>query len=99
MEMLEEVVSWVPDGELNVSVQAQGLYILNYNVDYPRMENNKMRLEFMDGEGCIEIDQSEVNAVETYETEEEDGYRIMMNGAKVVEIFTLRGLGGVDDDE
>lgn len=99
MEMLEEVVSWVPDGELNVSVQAQGLYILNYNVNYPRMENNKMRLEFMDGEGCIEIDQSEVNAVETYETEEEDGYRIMMNGAKVVEIFTLRGLGGVDDDE
>lgn len=99
MEMLEEVVSWVPDGELNVSVQTQGLYILNYNVDYPRMENNKMRLEFMDGEGCIEIDQSEVNAVETYETEEEDGYRIMMNGAKVVEIFTLRGLGGVDDDE
>lgn len=99
MEMLEEVVSWVPDGELNVSVQAQGLYILNYNVNYPRMENNKMRLEFMDGEGCIEIDQSEVNAVETYETEEEDGYRIMMNGAKVVEIFTLRGLGGVNDDE
>lgn len=99
MEMLEEVVSWVPDGELNVSVQAQGLYILNYNVDYPRMENNKMRLEFMDGEGCIEIDQSEVNAVETYETEEEDGYRIMMNGAKVVEIFTLRGLGGVNDNE
>lgn len=99
MEMLEEVVSWVPDGELNVSVQAQGLYILNYNVDYPRMENNKMRLEFMDGEGCIEIDQSEVNSVETYETEEEDGYRIMMNGAKVVEIFTLRGLGGVNDNE
>lgn len=99
MEMLEEVVSWVPDGELNVSVQAQGLYILNYNVNYPRMENNKMRLEFMDGEGCIEIDQSEVNAVETYETEEEDGYRIMMNGAKVVEIFTLRGLGGVNDNE
>lgn len=96
MELLEDVVSWDPEGELNVSIRTQGLYILNYNVTYPRMENGKMLLECLEGEGLIEIDESDVKATESYETDEENGYRITMNNDNIVEIFTLKG---VEDNE